>query len=160
MTDIDNGPARPRHRKKGRASKRGPEAPGRHLRIVSEADGPAACTCPPGYHEYGTHAPGARPTGAAVPVPPGAYPVEDLAGMSAGAADLLLRRATLEAESDAGACPHILITRDTATGVVTYSGPFATGLEALGTAHGFVTKYRDLDPHWDFTLTVAPLFPQ
>ena len=159
MPDIDEGHTRPRHRKKGRASKRGAGTTGRHLRIVTE-DAPAACSCPPGYHEFGTHAPGARATGTPAPVPPGAYPVEDLAGMSPGAADMLLHRATLEAEADAASCPHILITRDTATGVVTSSGPFDTGLEALTTAHHFVGKYRDLDPRWDFTLTVAPLFPQ
>jgi hypothetical protein len=157
---MDAGLARPRHRKSGRASRRGPGIPGRHLGLVGEDEAQETCDCPPGYHEYGTHAPGARPLGTAVAVPPGAYPVEDLAGMSHSAAQMLLHRASIEAETDAATCPHILITRDTATGVVTYSGPFGTGLEALTTAHEFVGKYRDLDPRWDFTLTVAPLFPQ
>lgn len=166
MSDNDEGRTRPRHRKNGRASKRGTGRPGRHLRLLPEdgspEDGSAedGCACPPGYHEYGTHAPGERPPGAITTIPVGAYPVEDLAGMSDSAAEMLLRRATLEAESEAASCPHILITRDTVTGVVTYSGPFESGLEALTMAHDFVGKYRGLDPRWDFTLTVAPLFPQ
>jgi len=142
----------------------GADEPERRLRVVETArdvperpDAPG-CECPPGYHEYGAHAPGARANRSAFPVPPGAYPVEDLAGMSVSAAAMLLQRAIAEAETDAAECPHILITRDTATGVVTYSGPFPTGLEALERAHAFVEKYRDLEPRWDFTVTVAPLF--
>ncbi|MFL6022774.1 MAG: hypothetical protein ACJ72O_05490 [Marmoricola sp.] len=160
MSDNDDGLTRPRHRKNGRASKRGTGLPGRHLQLVTDGDEPEPCACPPGFHEYGTHAPGARGVGTPITVPRGAYPVEDLAGMSASAAEMLLHRATAEAETDAATCPHIVITRDVVTGVVTYSGPFETGLQALTMAHEFVGKYRNLDPRWDFTLTVAPLFPQ
>jgi len=161
----DDGPP-PRHRKEGRARKRGSTTTGRHLLAVDEpaseqgAPESTSCDCPPGYHEYGAHAPGARPQQQSqFPVPPGAYPVEDLAGMSTSAAAMLLHRATIEAETEAANCPHLLITQDTATGVITYSGPFPTGLEALHRAHDFVEKYRGLKPRWDFTLTVAPLFP-
>jgi hypothetical protein len=161
VSENDDRRIRPRHRKSGRASKRGTGRPGRHLRLVPE-DGSAegGCACPSGYHEYGTHASGERPPGSLMAIPAGAYPVEDLAGMSQSAAEMLLRRATLEAEAEAAIRPHIVITRDTITGVVTYSGPFESGLEALTMACDFVGKYRDLDPHWDFTLTVAPLFGQ
>lgn len=117
----------------------------------------SGCACPPGYHEYGAHAPGARAGRSPFPVPPGAYPVEDLAAMSASAAALLLQRAAADAEVESVACPHLLITRDVVTGVVTYNGPFPTGAEALERAHAFVSKYRDLEPRWDFTLTIAPL---
>lgn len=166
MFDDEDDRPPPRHRKEGRARKRGTTPTGRHLRVVEEpvavpaAPAGTSCDCPPGYHEYGTHAPGARTTPRSeFPVPPGAYPVEDLAGMSTSAAAVLLRRAVIEAETDAAECPHLLITRDCATGVVTYSGPFPTGLEALQRAQEFVDKYRGLEPRWDFTLTVAPLFP-
>ncbi|MCW2754635.1 MAG: hypothetical protein JWQ32_2046 [Marmoricola sp.] len=87
--------------------------------------------------------------------------------MSPGTASLLLRRATLEAEADAAACPHIVITRDSTTGFVTYTGPFATGLEALTSAHLVLAEHREALHHvddgrttWPFTLTVAPLFPR
>lgn len=139
------------------------DEPGRRLRVVEPAQadpehpGTPGCACPPGYHEYGAHAPGARPNRSAFPVPPGAYPVEDLAAMSPSTATMLLQRALVEAETDTAACRHIVITRDTATGVITYIGPFPTGLEALERAHAFVEKYRDLEPRWDFTVTVAPL---
>lgn len=93
------------------------------------------------------------------PTPPGTYPVDNLAGMSASAIALLLHRATIEAESGTSTCPHLLIIRDLETGVNTYSGPFPTGLEALERAREFVEKYRGLEPRWDFTLTVAPVHP-
>ncbi|RNL63163.1 hypothetical protein EFK50_15780 [Nocardioides marmoriginsengisoli] len=153
MPSPDETP--PRHRKPGRAQKRGRAIPGRRIRD----GGPADCGCPPGYHEYGAHAPGAWPDADINPPPPGAYPVEDLAGMSTGAAALLLHRATLEAEAEAATCAHIVITRDVATGVVTSSGPFDTGLEALTSAHDFLERQRAADPARAFTLTVAPLFP-
>lgn len=163
MFDNEGDGLPPRQHQGDRASGRGPDQPERRLRIVdAPPDGPGqsdspGCGCPPGYHEYGAHAPGARSNRSAFPVPPGAYPVEDLAGMSASAAELLLSRAVAEAETGVTECPHILITRDTETGVVTYNGPFPTGLEALERAHTFVSKYRGLEPRWDFTLTVAPL---
>jgi hypothetical protein len=128
---------RPRHRKTGRARKRRSGSPGRHLRLVADP------SC-----EFDD-----------LP-PPGAYPVEDLAAMSASAAEMLLHRARIEAESDTATIPHILITRDTETGTVTRSGPFETGLEALTMAHDFVGRYRDLEPRWAFTVTVAPLLPE
>jgi len=154
--DNDDGLTPPRPQQGGRAD---PRDPGRLLRLVSH-DPAQPCSCPPGYHEYGAHAPGQRPAGTPLAVPPGAYPVEDLAAMSPSAAEMLLHRATIEAESDAEAYRHVVITRDTATGVLTFAGPFETGLEALSMAHDFVGKYRDLQPHWDFTLTVAPLLDE
>ncbi len=117
----------------------------------------AGCACPPGYHEYGAHAPGARPVRSEFPAPPGTYPVEDLAALSPGAATMLLQRALAETETGTASCTHIVITRDTESGVVTYLGPFPTGWEALERAHAFVEKYRDLQPRWDFTVTVAPV---
>lgn len=92
------------------------------------------------------------------PPPPGAYPVEDLARLSAGTASLLLRRATIEAEADATTCAHIVISRDVTTGVVTYSGPYPTGLEALTRAHQLIGTHRERDAAWEFKVTVAPLF--
>ncbi|RNL78740.1 hypothetical protein [Nocardioides marmorisolisilvae] len=132
MPDNDDGLIRPRHRKKGRASKRGTETPGRNLRVVPDpAEQDAA--------------------------PLGHYPVDDLAAMSPSAVEMLVHRARLEAESMAASIPHVLITRDTETGAATTSEPFADGLHALVTAREFVEKYRDLQPRWDFTLTVAPV---
>ena len=128
--DNDDDLPRPRHRKDGRATKRGSGLPGRHLHLVTDDD-----------RTY----------------PPGAYPVEDLAGMSESAIEMMLHRATIEARNDVAALPHVVITRDVVTGVVTESEPFASGLEALRSGHDFVSKYRDLDPRWDFTLTVAPV---
>jgi hypothetical protein len=146
----------PRHRKKGRASKRGSGVPGKHVRTPADP----ACQCPPGFHEYGAHAPGFGPNGAEdASSHPGAYPVEDLARMSSGATDLLLHRARIESEAETAKLPHIVITRDVETGTISYSGPFPTGLEALTVAHRFVQQNRVLDPRWTFTLTVAPLFP-
>lgn len=145
----------PRHRKPGRAHKRGRTAPGRHTRGGAAAD----CGCPPGFHEYGAHAPGAWPDADINPPPPGAYPVEDLAGMSPGAASLLLHRATVEAEADGTACEHLVVTRDVGTGELTYRGPFATGLEALTFAHRLLEQHRLGDAAREVTLTVAPLFP-
>jgi hypothetical protein len=157
----DDGLTPPRHRKNVRANKRGSSLLGRRLRVVADDErAQSDCACPEGYHEFGTHAPGARPNDVSLPVPPGADPVEDLAAMSPAAAEMLLHRATLEADSGIASCPHVLITRDTETGVLTLSGPFETGLEALSNAHEFVGKYRDLQPRWDFTLTVAPLLPE
>ncbi len=162
MPTNDDDQPEPRHRKPGRARRRRTATTGRHLSLVESP----ACDCPPGFHEYGAHAPGHWPDDR-TPVPPGAYPVEDLARMSASTASLLLQRATLEAEAEAAACPHIVIARDSVTGVVTYSGPFATGLEALTRAHQVLVEHREAlhdldDDHttWPFTLTVAPLFPQ
>ncbi|MGO4258480.1 hypothetical protein [Marmoricola sp. RAF53] len=147
----------PRHRRPGRAVKRGTGLPGRHL--PTEPITSRDCSCPPGFHEYGAHAPGHRSAGDEAPPPPGAYPVEDLAAMSPGAAELLLHRATQEAEAEVATYPHIVITRDIGTGEITYSGPFPNGLEALTMAHRFVHQNRFVDPRWSFTLTVAPLFP-
>lgn len=157
MPEYD-GLTPPRHRKDGRARTRGSGLPGRRLRVVQDDDPDLpTCACPPGYHEHGTHAPGERPAGTPLAVPPGAYPVEDLAQMSPSAVEMLLHRAHLEAGSGATRYPHVVITRDVATDVVTCSGPFETGVEALQAASAFVGKYRDLQPRWDFTLTVAPL---
>ena len=155
-TDENQPKDQPRHRRPGRALKRGRAVPGRRARGGQAAD----CGCPPGFHEYGAHAPGAWPDADINPPPPGAYPVEDLAGMSAGAASLLLHRATVEAGADTEACAHIVITRDIETGVVTYNGPFDTGLEALTTAHAFLEKERATSSGREITLTVAPLFPR
>lgn len=132
MSENDDGLTPPRHRKTGRASKRGTGLPGRHLRVVVDNES-----------DPGTY-------------PPGAYPVDDLAAMSVSAIEMLVHRASVEAASGVAACPHIVITRDAETGVATYSGPFDTGLEALTTARDFVGKYRDLNPPWEFSLTVAP----
>jgi hypothetical protein len=137
VSDHDDGLARPRHRKSGRASKRGSGLPGRHLQVVTDEDRTDQDSSLPG-----------------------AYPVEDLAGMSASAIEMLLHRATVEARNEGAALPHIVITRDVVTGVITESGPFDSGLEALTVAHDFVSKYRDLHPRWDYTLTVAPLLGQ
>lgn len=156
MFSREDDESPPRHRKTGRASKRGSDQPGRRLRVVDDQDA-LGCACPPGYHEYGAHAPGARTNRSEFPAPPGTYPVEDLAAMSTSAGAMLLGRARVEAETGTARCPHLLITRDVATGVITYNGPFPSGLEALQHAHAFVEKYRDLEPRWDFTLTVAPL---
>lgn len=134
MPDNDDGLPRPRHRKSGRASKRGTGQPGRHLRLVTEP-GP-------------------------VDVLVGTYPVEDLAGMSPSAVAMLLHRATLEAESGARACPHVLITRDRETRVETRSSPFGSGLEALSAAREFLDEFRDVEPDWAFTLSIAPLLPE
>jgi hypothetical protein len=131
VSDNDDGPARPRHRKKGPARKRSGGLPGRHLRAVT-----------------------AEPAGS---VPPGAYPVADLTAMSPGAADLLLHRARLDAEAGAGTWPHLVVTTDVETGAATRRGPYATGLEALTVATEFAGKYRNLEPHWNFTLAVVPL---
>ncbi len=152
-TDDEHSPL-PRHRRPGRALKRGTPTPGRH--VLSEQ--PAApCACPDGFHEYGVHAPGRRPSGEATTTPPGAYPVEDMAAMSSSATDLLLHRATLEADAQIASYPHIVITCDVKTGAITYRGPFPTGLEALTVARRFVHQNRFVDPQWAFTLTVAPL---
>ncbi|MBO9523244.1 MAG: hypothetical protein J7518_17060 [Nocardioidaceae bacterium] len=157
MNSNDKQLSEPRHRKKGRASKRGSSLPGRHVRIADDAD----CTCPPGFHEYGAHAPGFGPPPIQDgPSRPGAYPVEDLARMSTSAADLLLRRAGQETGLPGSpAVPHVLITRDAGTGAIRYDGPFPTGLEALTVAHRFVQQNREQRPAWAFTLTVAPLLP-
>jgi hypothetical protein len=130
----DDDLPRPRHRKDGRATKRGSGLPGRHLHLVTDDD----------RTDHGSY-------------PLGAYPVEDLAAMSESAIEMLLHRAEIEALNQVVALPHVVITRDVATGAVTESGPFTSGLEALRTAHNFVVKYRDLDPRWDYTLTVAPV---
>jgi hypothetical protein len=123
----------PRHRRPGRAHKRGRTSPGRRIR-----SGPPADDDPP----------------------TGTYPVEDLAGLSPGAAALLLQRARIDAEAGAPTCPHLVITRDVRSDVITYSGPFDSGLVALSVAHDFLTEQRAVDPTWEFTLTVAPLFEQ
>jgi hypothetical protein len=155
VTSDEMQQTEPRHRKKGRASKRGTGLPGRRIRSTS------ACTCPPGYHEYGAHAPGFGPSPIqGGPSRPGAYPVEDLARMSASATELLLQRATQEAHAQrAQTLPHVLITRDSDTGQIRYDGPFPTGLEALVVARRFVQQNREQRPDWAFTLTVAPLLP-
>ena len=137
MSDNDDGRPRPRHRKNGRARKRSDGVPGRHLRPVAESS-PDVEDLPP----------------------PGAYPVEDLAAMSTSAAEMLLHRVRVEAESNTETLPHVVITRDTETGMVTRSEPYATGLEALTTALEFVGKYRDLEPRWAFTLSIAPVLPE
>ena len=94
------------------------------------------------------------------PIPPGAYPVEDLAGMSPSSAALLLSRAAIEAEAVVEACQHIVVARDTATGVVTNCGPFPTGLEALTVAQRVVERNRSVNPERRFTLSVEPLLPR
>lgn len=154
MSSNDGLP--PRHRKKGRARTRGSGLPGRRVRAAD----PSGCSCPEGFHEYGAHAPGYGPPSVEdAPSHPGAYPVEDLARLSSSAADLLLQRATIEAEAETAKLPHIVIARDVESGQISYSGPFPTGLEALTVAHRFVQQNRAVDPTWTFTLTVAPLLP-
>jgi len=134
VPDNDDSLPRPRHRKSGRASKRGTGRPGRHLRLVTDTEAPD--------------------------VPVGTYPVEDLAGMSPSAVAMLLHRATVEAESGARACPHVLITRDRQTRVETRSGPFDSGLQALTAARRFLDEFRDVEPQWSFTLSIAPVLPE
>ena len=134
MPDHDDGPSGPRHRKSGRASKRGTGLPGRHLRLVPDP-----------------------PEDGGAELPPGAYPVDDLVAMSASALEMLVHRARVEEDSLVEAIPHVLVTRDVETGVVTTSEPFANGLAALTRARDFVEKFRDLDPRWDFTLSVSPV---
>ena len=129
MNDDDAGLPSPRHRKPGRARTRASTTRGRHLHLVSGLVG----------------SPG-----------PGAYPVADLASMSAGAIDLLVQRARLEAEAGSEPLMHMVITRDVETETVTESGPFATGLEALTVASRFVEQNRAVHPTWRFTLTVEP----
>lgn len=162
MSSNENDRPTPRHRRRGRAHKRGVSAPGKHLPVEHTGTGSessSTCSCPPGFHEYGAHAPGQRAASDIAPPPPGAYPVEDLAAMSAGSTELLLHRASVEADAGAAAYPHIVITQDVASGEVTYSGPFPTGLEALTMAHRFVHQNRFVDARRAFTLTVAPLLP-
>ncbi len=160
MSDHDDGSPVPRHRKPGRARKLGSAPPGRHLSAVPDQKaGTSGCDCPPGFHEYGAHAPGHGPLDQEADSTPGAYPVEDFASMSSSAAAMLLHRATAESESAVAKFPHIVITHDLDTESVSYSGPFATGLEALTVAHRFVEQNRAVNPQWEFTLTVAPLPP-
>ncbi|MCW2785793.1 MAG: hypothetical protein JWP74_2310 [Marmoricola sp.] len=133
MPSRDRDRAEPRHRKPGRAHKRGAQVPGRRVLVGGEV------------------------------VPPGAYPVENLAGMSPGAAALLLRRAALEEKAGAATYPHFVIIRHSDSGAATSSEPFSTGLEALTTAYRFLEGSRaqggDQAAPLPFTLTVAPQLP-
>ncbi|MFL6060649.1 MAG: hypothetical protein ACJ72E_05420 [Marmoricola sp.] len=152
MTTADDDQV-PRHRKPGRAQKRGRTVTGRRVR-----NGPAEdCGCPPGFHEYGAHAPGAWPDADIATPPPGTYPVEDLAAMTPGAAMLLLHRAALESQAHVPAHPHIVIARDLGTDEIDYSGPFVSGLEALTAANDFLEGSRAADPDRRISVTVAPL---
>jgi hypothetical protein len=132
VSDNDDGAAEPRHRKNGRATKRGTGVPGR--RVLDD----------PSTNAEGT-------------IPPGSYPIADLAAMSPSAAAMLLHRARLESEAGVTGRDHIVITCDSETGDLSFNGPFSTGLEALTMAHQFVEKYRGLTPRWDFTISVQPV---
>lgn len=127
--------------------------------MTSNDDNPPSpdCDCAPADHEYGVHAPGHRLVGAEQP--PGAYPVEDLAGMSPSSAALLLRRAAVEAEAEVETRQHVVITRDVDTGHIAYSGPFPTGLEALTVAQRIVEQSRTGHARQRFTVSVSPLHP-
>lgn len=78
--------------------------------------------------------------------------------MNEALTDLLMRRlAATEAEEVS--LPHILVTCDLLTGVVTYCGPFVTAIDALRAAD--IERARQQDhcgPDWGVSVTVAPLF--
>ncbi len=70
---------------------------------------------------------------------------------------LLLTQAYLTTEVELIDEPHIVVCRDTETGITMYSGPFRTGLEAMARAQ------RDQDSERAagssvLEFTIAPLF--
>lgn len=140
---MSDDEARPRHRKPGRARKRG-SGTGRHLRAVESAP-----TAPPDSGAVAVPVPEAVPAAPPEalpetealaeaqaefedgPVPPGAYPVGDLAALSPATVSMLRERAEAEAAAGITPIPHTLVVQDRGTGAVELHGPFPTGLEAL-----------------------------
>jgi hypothetical protein len=55
--------------------------------------------------------------------------------------------------------PHIVLTRNAATGEATYSGPYQTGLGALAAAEAEWEVDRDAGGVGDITFHVAALYP-
>ena len=55
--------------------------------------------------------------------------------------------------------PHIVLTRSTDTGETTYSGPYATGLEALAAAESEWRVDREAGGGGDISFHVAALYP-
>ena len=53
--------------------------------------------------------------------------------------------------------PHLVITCDVPTGVVTYSGPYPDGIQAIAAADAERCRQARSDPDWPVTITVAPL---
>ena len=53
--------------------------------------------------------------------------------------------------------PHVVITHDVPTGVVTYSGPYPDGLQAIAAADAERCRQARTDPDWPVLVTVAPL---
>jgi hypothetical protein len=55
--------------------------------------------------------------------------------------------------------PHIVVTRSTDTGEATFSGPYATGLEALAAAEAESQVDRQAGGRGDITFHVSALYP-
>ncbi|MFD1247357.1 hypothetical protein ACFQ3F_06115 [Nocardioides ginsengisoli] len=60
------------------------------------------------------------------------------------------------AGADELSLPHIVITRDVPTGVLTYSGPYPSALEAMAAADAERCRSTQ-DPGWEVTFDIAPL---
>jgi hypothetical protein len=61
------------------------------------------------------------------------------------------------AGADELSLPHIVITRDVPTGVLTYSGPYASAFEAMAAADAQRCRQTTQDPGWEVTFDIAPL---
>jgi F420-dependent methylenetetrahydromethanopterin dehydrogenase len=71
--------------------------------------------------------------------------------------ELLMRRVAAT-EAEEVSLPHILITLDVVTNVVTYSGPYASAVDALRAADVERSRQEQRHPDWRVTIDVAPLF--
>jgi len=72
--------------------------------------------------------------------------------------ELLIRRVAAT-EAEEVSLPHILVTVDVVTNVVTYSGPFASAVDALRAADLERSRQQQqCHPGWGVTVDVAPLF--
>ncbi|MCW2752763.1 MAG: hypothetical protein JWQ32_174 [Marmoricola sp.] len=69
----------------------------------------------------------------------------------------LLTHAILAAEVELIDGPHIVICRDVETGAAMYSGPYPTGIEAMGKAHRDQESERAAGS-FGLEFSVAPLF--
>ncbi|TNM36461.1 response regulator transcription factor [Nocardioides albidus] len=77
--------------------------------------------------------------------------------MTRTAASALLADGIAATGVDELSLPHIVITVDVPTSVVTYSGPYANALEASAAAEAARCRQMTQDPGWEVTFSVAPL---
>lgn len=71
----------------------------------------------------------------------------------------LLIRQVAATEAEEVSLPHIVVTRDLVTNVVTYNGPYANAIDALRAADNeHLRQQTQTHPDWRVSVDVAPLF--